>query len=243
MDKEITYKLFGNKAILIEWEAIINEEILEDILFFQEKLRTLNHKKYVDFIIAYHSLTLVFKNDIKDFNKEVIFLKEIYASKKIKVPSKNYIYEIPVCYSEKFGIDLRDISKKTGLKIDEIIAIHSKATYKVHFIGFLPGFMYLGGLNNQLYIDRKPNPRLHVGKGSVAIGGKQTGVYPTKSAGGWNIIGKTPINFFDANITNPCFVKAGDSIKFKPISLEEFYQIEDKIDKKSFSISKILCNA
>jgi len=116
--------------------------------------------------------------------------------------------------------------------------MHSNNIYTVFFMGFLPGFMYLGGLDERLFFNRKPNPRLHIAKGSVAIGGKQTGVYPSKSAGGWNIIGRTPISFFNIKDEIPCFTKAGDKIKFVPISLDEYHRIEKRIVKNTYTISK-----
>ena len=243
MDKKPTYKQFGEKAILVEWQAIIDDEILNDILLFVEKIKAHKEINYIDLIQGYNSLTIIYKKFIENFGEEVALLKSVYSST-LKIAKQDYfLWEIPVCYDLEFGIDLQELSKKSNLEIDEIIKKHSETIYKVFFIGFLPGFLYLGGLNEQLFFDRKPNPRLHVAKGSVAIGGKQTGVYPQNSAGGWNVIGKTPINFFDVNKPNPCFAKAGDFIKFNPISLDEFYQLEKEIEDKKYQLIKTLQHA
>ena len=238
MNKKPTYKQFGEKAILVEWQAIIDDEILNDMLLFVEKIKANKVINCIDLIQGYNSLTIIFKEFIENFDEEVALLKSVYSST-LKIAKQDYfLWEIPVCYDLEFGIDLQEMSKKSSLEIDEIIKIHSENIYKVFFIGFLPGFLYLGGLNEQLFFDRKPNPRLHVAKGSVAIGGMQTGVYPQNSAGGWNIIGKTPINFFDVNKPNPCFAKAGDFIKFNPISLDEFHQLE--IENENYQLIKTL---
>ena len=243
MDKKPTYKQFGEKAILVEWQAIIDDEILNDILLFVEKIKANKKNNYIDLIQGYNSLTIIYKKFIENFCEEVALLKSVYSST-LKIAKQDYfLWEIPVCYDLEFGIDLQEMSKKSSLEIDEIIKTHSETIYKVFFIGFLPGFLYLGGLNEQLFFDRKPNPRLHVAKGSVAIGGMQTGVYPQNSAGGWNIIGKTPIDFFDVNQPNPCFAKAGDFIKFNPISLDEFYQLEKEIEDKKYQLIKTLQHA
>ena len=243
MDNQLTYKRFGERAILIEWRAIIDDKILNDILLFKEKIFAKNSIEFVDLIQGYNSLTIIYKNSITDFEEEIYLLKSIYTST-LKIKKQHYHqWEIPVCYDLKFGIDLEEISQKTDLKIEKIIKLHSEAAYKIFFIGFLPGFLYLGGLNEQLFFDRKPNPRLNVAKGSVGIGGKQTGVYPNNSAGGWNIIGKTPIIFFNIENANPCFAKAGDFIKFKPISVDEFYQLEKEIKEKTYQLNKTLQNA
>lgn len=243
MDKKPRYKQFGEKAILVEWQAIIDDKILNAILLYVEKIKLKKEIICVDLIQGYNSLTIIYKDFIQDFEKEVSLLKSVYSSILKTAKQDYFLWEIPVCYDVEFGIDLQEISKKSSLEVDQIIKIHSETIYKVFFIGFLPGFLYLGGLDDKLFLDRKPNPRLQVEKGSVAIGGKQTGVYPQNSAGGWNIIGKTPINFFDCDNSNPCFAKAGDFIKFKPISLDEFYQLEKEIDEQKHQLIKTICNA
>lgn len=240
MDKQLTYKPFGNKAILIEWKAIIDAQILSDILSFKEKISTDKSLFITDVIMGYHSLTLVYKNEIINFDKEVAYLKLVAENKSELKKHPTFTWQIPVCYDESFGIDLQEISETKSISIPEIIQLHTSAIYKVYFIGFLPGFLYLGGLNSRLFMDRKPNPRLEVAKGAVAIGGKQTGVYPEKSAGGWNIIGKSPISFFNVNSQNPCFANPGDAIKFKSISLDIFYEIEEAVAANNYKIPKTL---
>ncbi|QTD38948.1 5-oxoprolinase subunit PxpB [Polaribacter batillariae] len=242
MHKKTTYKPFGNAAILIEWQAIISKEILNDIILFKEKIKKEKATLITDFIIGYNSLTLKYKNEIGNYCNEVESLKLIYKQDFKLNKVEKILWEIPVCYDLEFGIDLEEISEKSNLSVEEIIKIHSKKTYTVFFIGFLPGFLYLGGLDKQLHFDRKPNPRLKVPKGALAIGGKQTGVYPQESAGGWHIVGKTPIHFFDIKNENLCFAKSGDQIKFKAISLEEFYQTEKEVLKNNYIISKTLLN-
>ena len=225
MHKNITYKPFGDKAILIEWQPKIDETILKDMIQFKAKIKA-QVDGVVDVILAYNSITILYKSIIYDFFEKVNDLKTIYLQKVKELEFKSIVWEIPVCYDLEFGLDLEEISKKKQLKIDDIIEIHTKPLYTVFFIGFLPGFPYLSGLNQQLFFDRKANPRLKVEKGSVAIGGQQTGVYPVSSSGGWNIIGKTPISFFNINNSQPTFLKSGDKIKFVSISKEEFFKIE-----------------
>lgn len=240
MVKEITYKPFGKQAILIEWTPIISDEILKDILHFKLKIEQQKECFFTDLIVGYNSLTIKFKNEFVDFYEVIKVLKSIYKIKNVTIKQENFVWEIPVCYDLQFGIDLEEISKKSKQTTEEIIRLHSEKIYTIYFIGFLPGFLYLGGLNEQLFFDRKPNPRLQVAKGSVSIGGKQTGVYPSNSAGGWNIIGKTPINFFDIKNENPCFAKAGDKIKFIPITLDTFYQLEKEVARNKYQISNTL---
>lgn len=243
MGHKTTYKPYGDSAILIDWHAEISISISNDILEFYKKIKDLKDTNIVEVIIGYSSLTIVFKKRITDYFKEVKSLKEVYNLKDISFKRTPFIWQIPVCYDVDFGKDLQEMSNITKLEISEIITLHSEKLYRVYFIGFLPGFCYLGGLNERLFLERKPNPRLHVAKGSVAIGGKQTGIYPAESAGGWNIIGKTPVDFFNVCLEHPCFAKAGDFIKFITVGKEEFFQIEKEVKDTSYEISKVLYNA
>lgn len=223
-----TYKLFGRSAILITWEAKIDSDILKDITLFKQKIIENISDKIVDVIIGYHSIAVKYNEDINSLVDEIQGLEIIYKSSINLKQVENFIWEIPVCYDEVFGFDLQIISERNKIEISEIIKLHAQQIYTVYFIGFLPGFLYLGGLNKQLHMPRKETPRLKVACGSVAIGAQQTGVYPAESAGGWNIIGKTPVSFFDVHKENPCFAKAGDCIRFMPISKETFYHFEEK---------------
>lgn len=239
LDFKHTYKAFGNKTILIEWNSIIDEVILEEILLFKEKIKKEKRNLIIDFIVGYNSLTLIYEKEVLNYFDEVSNLELIYKKDLKFLVKGKFLWEIPVCYDLEFGIDLEEVSSKSKISIEQIINLHSEKTYSVFFIGFLPGFLYLGGLDSKLFFDRRPTPRLNVEKGSVAIGGSQTGVYPSKSAGGWNIIGKTPLIFFDVKKDKPCFANAGDKIKFKPISLEEFYELARN---NNFTPSKLLLN-
>lgn len=243
MSNNITYKLYGDSAILIEWQAIIDKVILDEVLLVKNLIRENYKANFVDLIQGYNSLTILFKDPVKHFNNEVSKLKAIISSKPENNIQTYFRWEIPVCYDEEFGIDLVEISYKNNLEINEIIHLHTNEVYKIYFIGFLPGFLYLGGLNEQLFFDRKPNPRLNVKKGSVGIGGKQTGVYPNNSAGGWNIIGNSPILFFDSEKETPSFAKAGDEIKFKAITKFEYERIQYEISVNKYQILKFPINA
>jgi inhibitor of KinA len=133
--------------------------------------------------------------------------------------------EIPVCYASEFAFDLDDVARRTDLEPNEVIALHSSTEYRVHCVGFTPGFPFLGGLPPKLATPRRETPRTEIPAGSVGIGGKQTGIYPVKSPGGWNIIGRTPLRLFDPQRNPPVLVRAGDGVRFRPISREEFDQL------------------
>jgi KipI family sensor histidine kinase inhibitor len=126
--------------------------------------------------------------------------------------------EIPVCYGGEFGPDLEEVARHCGLTPERVVALHSAATYLVYFLGFSPGFPYLGGLPVELATPRLPAPRKQVPAGSVAIGGSQAGIYPIESPGGWRIIGRTSLCLFDAGLASPALLGLGDCVRFVPRS-------------------------
>jgi inhibitor of KinA len=130
--------------------------------------------------------------------------------------------EIPVCYDREFALDIDDVAKSANLGADEIERRHAAAHYRVSCVGFTPGFPFLSGLPAELATPRRPTPRTKIPAGSVAIGGRQTGVYPVESPGGWNIIGRTPLQLFDSNRADPALVHAGDRVRFRAITREQF---------------------
>jgi len=132
------------------------------------------------------------------------------------------LVEIPVRYEEEFGLDLQDVAAHHRLTREEVIALHTGGAYRVYFLGFTPGFAYLGGLSPRLFTPRLPSPRTQVPAGSVAIAGQQTGVYPMSTPGGWRIIGRTPLQMFDAQRAEPALLALGDEVRFIPLSRTEF---------------------
>jgi KipI family sensor histidine kinase inhibitor len=130
--------------------------------------------------------------------------------------------EIPVCYGGEFGPDLEDVAAHCGMSAQAVISRHSAGEYLVCFLGFSPGFPYLGGLDPALAVPRLAVPRANVPAGSVAIGGAQTGVYPIASPGGWRIIGRTPQRLFDADRPPYALLAMGDRIRFRSIPASEF---------------------
>lgn len=243
MDYDLKYTRYNKHSILVEWPPIIDENILYSILNFKKTILNNYFKPKVELITTYNSILIIYDKTIDNFNGEISSLKSIYVEQKEVESANTSIWEIPVCYNNEFGHDLKDFSNQKKLSINEIIQLHSNESYTVYFIGFLPGFLYLGGLNSKLHLDRKSTPNPSIKKGSVAIGGEQTGVYPQNSPGGWHIIGRTPLELFDSSQNPPCFVKAGDKVKFKPIDEDEYLDIEDRISKSSYQLNPMRHNA
>lgn len=137
------------------------------------------------------------------------------------------VIEIPVVYGGEYGPDLAHVASSNGLSIDEVIDIHCTATYLVYMIGFAPGFPFMGGMDERIATPRKHTPRLSIPVGSVGIAGKQTGVYPMETPGGWQIIGRTPLPLFLPNHFPPTLLQSGDEVRFVPISAEQFAHDEE----------------
>ncbi len=225
----------GETSILIQFEPEISEKLLEKVLTFKKILQKKYIKEKVEVINTYDSLLIIYEASIESIYDEILTLKTLITTTKIaKLPEKK-IYYIPVCYEEEFGIDLKLIASEKNLSVSQIIHLHTHPIYTVYFIGFLPGFLYLGGLEKALEIPRKNSPRLHVEKGAVGIGGNQTGIYPEISPGGWQIIGNSPIDFFDKNSVPPCPISAGDKVKFFAVSKSNFLHIEEQVKYKTFN--------
>lgn len=236
MSFNLTYKPFGERAVLVEWPAKIDKSILNDIVNFKNSILQSDIKSIVELKHAYNSLLISYDTICRNFENDKNRLKSIYISTKFEKESESLLWSIPVCYDAVFGIDLEAISKAKKLSKGDIIKRHSQSIYTVYFVGFLPGFLYLGGLDESLSMPRRETPRMQIEKGSVAIGGSQTGVYPSASPGGWNIIGNSPIDFFNPKLDIPCFAKPLDRIKFKAVSLLEYEDIKVLVDAGVYQI-------
>ena len=150
--------------------------------------------------------------------ESVLKVRSAESKKGVEAP----LIEIPVCYDREFAPDVDDVARTAGLAEAEVIRRHSSAAYRVSCVGFIGGFPFLSGLPAELATPRRAAPRKEVPAGSVAIGGAQTGIYPRKSPGGWNVIGRTPLRLFDVQRDPPTILQAGDRVRFRKISRKEF---------------------
>ena len=218
-------------AVTIEFGNVIDESLMARISRFNQALLQKPFPGMHDTVPAYSTLTVFFdpvqvirQNNLNGkscFEKVSAYLKSLNDDADSRPVSETEIISIPVCYGNEFGPDLQYVASYHHLTIDEVTGLHADAAYKVYMIGFVPGFAYMGGLSDLLETPRKDTPR-KVPAGAVGIAGKQTGIYPLESPGGWQIIGQTPVKLFDANRQPPALLKAGDRVKFEPVSLKEF---------------------
>lgn len=234
--KQPEVKSYGEKAVLLQWEQIISNEVHQQVLSWQIHIEKHFSEVVEKVIPAYNSLLVILQNEV--YKTQIINLL-----KKLNITINNFnkpntTYIIPVCYEGSFAPDLNAVAESSGLSAEDVVRLHTSKVYTVFFIGFLPGFPYLGGLDNRLHTPRKATPRKNIPKGSVAIGGSQTGIYTTDSPGGWNIIGKSPLPFFKVDRSQPFLLNAGDKIAFEAIDIKEFYNISDSITTETYQVRK-----
>lgn len=231
-------KPMGDRGILIEFEPVIDENLLVRLLFYKKRLQEFYVESKVEVINTYNSLLIGYMFTIEDIYEEISALKPLLKEANIAKLSNRKIFHLPVCYDEEFGWDLNVISGEKKLSKKKIIKLHTAPFYTVYFIGFLPGFLYLGGLDTKLQISRKNEPRLKIEKGAVGIGEKQTGIYPKSSPGGWQILGNCPVKFFNSNHDPPCEIFPGDKVKFYAVSREEYWKISEDVYKGRFQLKQ-----
>ena len=192
-------KNIGDRSISVYFENIISPEINLNIHEIVERINKDKQSWLVDVVPTYNSFSVVFDINLTKSQEVKNYISEVLISKKNQefVNENQTIINIPVKYGGEEGPDLEDVANYCNLSSDEIVKIHSSTLYLVYMTGFSPGFPYIGGMDDSLETPRLKKPRTVVPSGSVAIGGKQTGIYPMESPGGWNIIGRTYLNLFD----------------------------------------------
>ncbi len=229
---------FGSNGISLIWEAKIDPDqhkfILSYVTAVEEKFKSL----ILETVTTYHSCVIFLRTSASVSE----LINEIEAISVLELNSRENStinWMLPVCYDSRLGLDLDYIATETRLSVSEVIKIHTSTPYRIYFSGFLPGFLYLGGLNSKIHVSRKSTPRLNVAKGAVGIGGAQTGIYPKKCPGGWQILGQTPIDMFDISSKDLTPFKSGDTIQFESIDFEDFLRIQEEISLGKYQLKKI----
>lgn len=237
--EEIRYIPAGDRAMVVEYGKVIDEAVNERVHALAAQIRTGRVCGVTETIPTFRSLMICYdplKISFDELKKNVSRLAELPVGEQQR--SKR-ILKIPCCYGARFGVDLKDMEEYTGLDRDEIIAIHSSVDYKIYMMGFLPGFVYLGGMDKRIEVPRLRTPRVKIQPGAVGIGGSQTGVYPIASPGGWRLMGGTPVDFYDPDREEPVLCKAGEYIRFVPITINDYYDIRRMIVKGEYQMEVI----
>jgi inhibitor of KinA len=230
----------GDSALILrvrdEFETA-PEETLDAVLETQRRLETARLPGVIELAPAYTTVALFYdparaveagapRENVLDWYEQKIraALASVAA---VGDPGRTRLnaartLEVPVCYEDEFAPDLAGVAEHTGLSPQQIVELHCGTEYRVHCVGFTAAFPFLGGLPARLATPRRSTPRKEIAAGSVGIGGRQTGIYPVKSPGGWNIIGRTPLRLFDPQKNPPSLLRAGDRVRFRAIMREDF---------------------
>ncbi|QRG70091.1 5-oxoprolinase subunit PxpB [Brevibacillus choshinensis] len=225
-----TYFPLGDSGVVVKLGNEIDQCTHQKIKRLSALLQDEPFPGMVEIVPGYTTVTVYYdpillydpKGGSTPYERVLGFLNPFIARAQSGEAREPRLVEIPVCYGGEYGPDLEEVARYNGLEPEEVIRIHSGQDYLVHMIGFAPGFPYLGGLDERIATPRRSIPRTAIPQGSVGIGGSQTGVYPIVSPGGWNIIGRTALPLFRPENEPPSLLRAGDLVRFRPISPKDY---------------------
>ena len=225
----------GDSALIVRVREEFDdapEETLNEVLRILQQLRSAAIPGVIELAPAYTTVSVFF--DPVDVAKESGTASDIFDWLAARVGAATVpkrrgsrrstprTVEIPVCYDPEFAPDLDEVAHHSQISTEQVVELHSAADYRVACIGFVPGFPFMAGLPKKIAMPRRSNPRTEIPPGAVGIGGAQTGIYPLRSPGGWNLIGRTPLKLFDPTEDPPVLLRAGDRVRFRAITREEF---------------------
>lgn len=212
----------GDSALFVEFEERIDAAVNARAIALADALQAAGIGGVRDVVPTYRSVTVYFDPLRTDY---AALIGRIEHEIQQPTPSTSRGREpirIPVCYGGDLGPDLADVAAFGRVTEDHVVRLHTSATYRVYMLGFVPGFAYMGLVDERIAMPRHSTPRVRVPLGSVGIAGVQTGIYPAETPGGWRLIGRTPIKPFDANRAEPFLMRAGDVVQFFAIAREEY---------------------
>ena len=215
----------GDTGLCVELGDGIAPQVHQRVLALDAALRTAAWPGVVETVPAYRSLLIHF--DPLRISPQALRARvaALQPAPDLALVARRR-WTLPVCYQEEFAPDLAELAARAGLAVEQAIALHAAVDYRVYFLGFAPGFAYLGGLDPRLATPRRSQPRPAVAPGSVAIGGTQTGVLPMVMPSGWHLVGRTPARLFDIRLVEPCLLQPGDVVRFAPMERVEFADLE-----------------
>lgn len=226
----------GDSSLLIQYDSVIDPAVNARIAATVRLMREQHIEGVVDIIPAFCSLLINYDPRVISYDEMRTRMERILSVEVAAGERKKKIYEIPVCYGGEFGPDLGTIAEHAGLSEQEVIDIHTSTDYLIYMLGFLPGFTYLGGLDERIHTPRLANPRVRIPAGSVGIGGSQTGIYPMDSPGGWQLMGMTPVRTYDPDREVPILVEAGDYIRFVQVDRAEYERIRAEVENGTYTV-------
>ena len=218
----------GDSAVTVQVGAVISEQVNRDVVALLDAVRDAAIPGVLELVPAYSALTIHYDPLVLSYDSLLSALSTLQVKQNAEAAEHRAPVEIPVCYGGDFGPDLAFVAAHAGLTEEEVIRRHSAGEYLVYMLGFLPGFAYMGGMDESISCPRLTSPRTKIPAGSVGIAGGQTGIYPLDSPGGWQLIGRTPRKMFSVAGEEARFaLSAGDRVRFVPITEAQFRELED----------------
>lgn len=237
MNGKTEFLIAGDRGLIIKFGDTIDGETNNRIRSFCSVLEKKRIEGIVEVVPTFNSLSVYYDPCVIKGDRLIKKLSSLLKKCGTNFQNGGKTFVIPVLYGGKWGEDLNDVAAHAHLTADEVIKIHSSTDYLIYMLGFLPGFAYLGGLDDRIVTPRLDTPRTKIHAGAVGIGGEQTGIYPLASPGGWRLIGTTPVKIYDADREEPILYKAGDKIRFKPVTEDEFYEIEKAVNENRYEVT------
>ncbi len=221
----------GDRAVTIRIGNTISEQVNRDVVSVLQSIQLAKILGIQELVPTYTSICVHYDPEVLDFDELLKKLNQLEVDTALVNPSKtSRIVEVPVCYGGEYGPDLTFVATYNHLTPDEVVNRHTEGSYLVYMLGFLPGFAYMGGMDETIACPRLTSPRTKIPAGSVGIAGSQTGIYPLASPGGWQLIGRTPLNIFQMQDGHAQFLlTAGDRVRFIPITAEQFLEMEGRV--------------
>ena len=233
--ENVRYLISGDSALTVEFGNTISPEINRKIRAFKIALERAQIEGIIETVPSYRSLLVCYRPEVIRYGALTERLQEVLSSSdSIQIPPPSVV-EIPVLYGGEMGPDLAHVAECHGLTKEEVIKIHTSRDYLIYMLGFIAGFPYLGGMDERIATPRLENPRVKIEGGSVGIAGAQTGIYPVASPGGWQLIGRTPVKLYDADREKPVLLEAGQYIRFRSVSEDEYHEIEKQAESGKYS--------
>jgi len=224
----------SDSSLSVRFDDRIDETINAQVVLVAEAIEKAGIKGVRDVVPAFRSVTIYFDPLEVDLQALTVRLNaEASSSRRTDAEAAFRVVRIPVCYGGSFGPDLDDVAAFGRMEPSEVIALHSTPLYRVFMLGFVPGFAYLASVDARIAAPRRATPRTRIDAGSVGIAGVQTGVYPSDTPGGWQIIGRTPVRPVDWNRSDPFLFKPGDRVQFYPIAAADYDSARDALASTS----------